>query len=176
MQILKEITGEIKNKKCFGGSMLNVIYDNYQRRAGFVAKILTCELFRDTQAQQICLLLLHKGCVPYFKMLEEWLLSGQIVDPYHEFMICQNPEEDLYPPHRIPSKPIILNLKSLSQYTVEEKNVFALLRSSADRILDSGTYFHVIQSMEKNSSFHSHWNLEFSFTTRQEVGFTTVHN
>jgi gamma-tubulin complex component 2 len=35
--------------------------------------------------------LLKAGCQPYFAMLEKWLCEGDLDDPFHEFMICQDP-------------------------------------------------------------------------------------
>lgn len=34
LAILKELTSEMKEQKCYGGSMLNLIFHKYQQRAG----------------------------------------------------------------------------------------------------------------------------------------------
>ncbi len=34
--------------------------------------------------------LLTAGCQPYFAMLEKWLREGDLDDPFHEFMVCQD--------------------------------------------------------------------------------------
>ena len=81
MAILEHVVTAIRERK--GGSLLNALHE------------LKTQVFPgDSVAQHVLESLLRGGSVPYFKMLDTWLESGVINDPFNEFMIetCECPD------------------------------------------------------------------------------------
>jgi gamma-tubulin complex component 2 len=74
MTVLEQAAIAIREQK--GGSLLNSLH-----------KLKTHTFAGDDIAQKDLESLLQKASVPYFKMLEAWLESGVIHDPFDEFMI-----------------------------------------------------------------------------------------
>ena len=74
MTVLEQVTLAIQDKK--GGSLLNCLHELKSR-----------DFAGDGIAQNVIKSLLEHASVPYFKMLEAWLESGMIHDPFDEFMI-----------------------------------------------------------------------------------------
>ena len=74
MSVLDRVVTVTQSTK--GGSLLNALHDvNIQH------------YFGNLKAQKILHFLLEKASVPYMLMLDNWLKSGALSDPYSEFMI-----------------------------------------------------------------------------------------
>lgn len=75
MLVLEHVISSVQERK--GGSLLNALHE------------LKTRIFAgDDIAQEVLDVMLQKGSVPYFKMLDAWLESGLIDDPFGEFMIA----------------------------------------------------------------------------------------
>jgi gamma-tubulin complex component 2 len=45
---------------------------------------------RDLEVKDMNVLLLEKAAQPFFKMIQQWIYLGKIIDPYDEFMVQEN--------------------------------------------------------------------------------------
>lgn len=53
---------------------------------------LNVNVFSDDQARDLFQFLLERASAPYFEILEKWVYEGKIYDPYHEFMVEEDPK------------------------------------------------------------------------------------
>jgi len=77
MHVLERVISAVQGRK--GGSLLNALHE-----------LKTRVFAGDGIAQEVLDILLQKGSVPFFNMLDAWLDSGAIDDPFSEFMIETN--------------------------------------------------------------------------------------
>ena len=45
------------------------------------------EMGGDERASNVTHFLLQRASVPYLDMLRRWIYEGNLIDPYHEFMV-----------------------------------------------------------------------------------------
>ena len=81
MLVLEHVITSIQERK--GGSLLNALHE-----------LKTRVFAGDDVAQEVLEVMLQKGSVPYFKMLDAWLESGLIDDPFGEFMVATSESSD----------------------------------------------------------------------------------
>ena len=116
-------------RHCRGGRTLALLHN------------MTIGLMGDVQIQKLALHLTHSACVPFFEMLSQWLLKGEVNDPYGEFMIKENKE---------------INQGSLHEeyndyfwerrYTAFQENIPIFLELVAEKILQTGKYLNVLRT------------------------------
>lgn len=76
---LADITKTIYKNQCYGGPILTVLHE----------KIMAIKS-GPTVVFDLGLLLIRQACVPYFEILKDWLIYGQINDCRNEFFIESN--------------------------------------------------------------------------------------
>ena len=130
MELLANIATTV-NKARFsrGGRTLSLLHN------------ATVSLMGNEQAQKLSLYVTECACVPFFVMLSQWLLKGEINDPYGEFMIEKNKE---------------INVGSLHEeyndyywegrYTAFQENIPTFLEVVAEKILQTGKYLNVVRT------------------------------
>lgn len=98
-------------------------------------------LLGNDQAQELLIDLTERAAVPYFSVLERWMLKGVIYDPSNEFMIEDN--------EVIRREEIETNHYAASywekRYNVRRECVPRFLNKYSDIILRTGKYLNVIR-------------------------------
>lgn len=125
-KICKLATDNIGTKIPAGGQLLNVIYVTMKKEG-------------NEQAQNLYKHLISEAAVPYFAMVESWIYSGLIHDPFNEF--------------EIKSQETLLREKNLfndtywdKRYTLDEDKVPRFFtKSLSQKILTTGKYLNVIR-------------------------------
>jgi len=145
MEVLDRVTREANRNYATGGALLNLIHERGIKHGG------------DRLARELFFHLMQQASLPYFEMLEHWIFTGVIKDPYGEFLI----EE------RADMKKEILNENVydnywVQRYTVRESQKPAFLNKVADKILKAGKYLNVIR--ECGRTFLNPHKAKISFT------------
>ncbi|GAX72609.1 hypothetical protein CEUSTIGMA_g65.t1 [Chlamydomonas eustigma] len=78
LKLLASVSAEAASRKLTSAGLLNLLH----------CKALS--LGGDQLGRALMHRLLAAGCVPYFQILERWLLDGVLDDPHQEFMIQEN--------------------------------------------------------------------------------------
>lgn len=128
MNVLRELTHDIKSSNVYGGGLLNLIYSKALRHAG---DKITTELYN---------FILKQGSDPYFEFLRSWIYRGTLVDPYAEFFV----QEDDY---------IVKDSanKFSEEYFWKKKymqipgNIFKIIEPVSERIFMTGKYINAIR-------------------------------
>ena len=113
-----------------GGALLNVIDDALSRTA-------------DEKSCEILNFILQSASVPYFDMLSSWLLAGELMDAYEEFMV------DAVTNDYNSSTTNHLNNFWDNRYTIRSQHVLHLLSKQEQQILTIGKYLNVIRECRK---------------------------
>ena len=126
---IQESTNSKVSKKVFGGSrILNILYEKMISLGG------------DPEVKKLIHHLLEKASVPFIEMLHTWIFTGQISDPFHEFMI-----------HETSSITKDVLQKDYSdvyweqKYTLVEDGIPTLFESVQTKILFAGKYLNVLR-------------------------------
>jgi gamma-tubulin complex component 2 len=142
MAVLEQVAIAIRERK--GGSLLNSLHE-----------LKTRVFAGDDIAQKDLETLLQKASVPYFKMMEAWLESGVIHDPFDEFMIelSERPIEISVTP------PILFGGYDgdvwNDMFRIRSYNVLKALLSSSvvqQQILMTGKYWNAVQQCPRTST------------------------
>ena len=111
--------------------------------------ILCCNISTaDEQESKILQHLLNSSSIPYFKMLSNWIYSGNLNDIYEEFMIYDNTEN---------VKNEDTSIWWANQFKLREENVLDIFRSVTstighvkntlpEKVLTTGKYLNVIRA------------------------------
>jgi gamma-tubulin complex component 2 len=154
LSTLETLTREIRSSKAKGGALLSIIHR------------LSLSMAGDTDTQKLFQFLMERSCVPYFKMVNDWVYNGQLDDLYSEFMICANlREEDSYDPAATYWE---------KRFTIRPEQVPIFLNESiATKILQSGKYLNVMSYSEtqiiNSTKVDSNHHIEFTSHKREYV-------
>ena len=130
LELLSHIAGTVSRaRQCRGGRTLSLLHD------------ITISLMGDEEGQKLALYVTKCACVPFFDMLYEWLVKGEVSDPYGEFMINEDREIDT------------LSLREEyndyyweRRYTASQENLPVFLEVVAGKILQTGKYLNVVRT------------------------------
>lgn len=98
---------------------------------------------RDRESKKVLQFLFSKTLVPYTEMLRKWLFTGQVYDPYHEFMVVENAS--------ITKEQLRRDVNDMyweQRFSLNDDCVPVFLESAKDKILTCGKYLNVIRECE----------------------------
>ncbi|XP_019853680.1 PREDICTED: gamma-tubulin complex component 2-like [Amphimedon queenslandica] len=130
LELLAHIADTISRARhCHGGRTLSLLHD------------ITSSLLGDKDGHKLSLYVTKCACSPFFRMLDEWLVKGEVSDPYGEFMISEDREIDT------------LSLREEyndyyweRRYTASQENLPVFLEVVAEKILQTGKYLNVVRT------------------------------
>jgi gamma-tubulin complex component 2 len=138
LDTLETLTRKIQACKAKGGKLLSIIHEISSAMGG------------DPETKKLFQFLMEKACVPFFNMVNDWVLSGKLDDMYSEFMICYNtaPESEYDQAAAYWEK----------RFTIRTDQVPDFLNEAiTTKILQSGKYLNVIRYASKTMD----WNVSF---------------
>lgn len=94
----------------------------------------------DSGARQLYSRLLDDSSRPFFDMLDTWLFSGELSDPYKEFMIAEN--------SNMSREALVQDFNAQyweEHWALREKHVPSALRPHVGRALTAGKYLNVVR-------------------------------
>lgn len=130
MELLANIASTVnKARYSRGGRTISLLHNT------------TMSLMGDAQAQKLSLYVTECACVPFFSMLSQWLLKGEVNDPYGEFMIEKNKEIGVGLLHEEYN-----DYYWEGRYTAFQENIPTFLEFVAEKILKTGKYLNVVRT------------------------------
>ncbi|KAJ6240790.1 gamma-tubulin complex component 2 [Anaeramoeba flamelloides] len=76
--LINNLIKELIELKAKGGILINLIQEHIEKYGS------------DLHSRSLFFFLLEKACKPYLQMVEKWLFTGIVEDPYEEFIIIKN--------------------------------------------------------------------------------------
>ncbi|XP_046665290.1 gamma-tubulin complex component 2-like isoform X2 [Homalodisca vitripennis] len=135
-QVLAKIANSINESEAIGGQTLTILHEE------------TMHYITDNNAQKLCMFLIGEASIPYFESLQRWLHKGIVFDPYMEFLIMDNVEEEA-------DANKVTGLYSDSywskRYTICNKNVPVFLNVVQEIILRTGRYLNVVRQCSETT-------------------------
>eukprot|EP00118_Oscarella_pearsei_P007621 m.37909 g.37909 ORF g.37909 m.37909 type:complete len:927 (+) comp32477_c0_seq6:89-2869(+) len=148
--ILHNISLRVVKGECRGGHLLSLLHT------------LTTGYVGDPSAQEFCLFLTQKACVPYFELLEQWIYQGVIRDPYAEFLVSE---------HRDVRKDRLKNRYNDAywdrRYTICRDRIPIFLQKVTDMVLRTGKYLNVTR--ECGRDVHCPGAKEIVYTLKERI-------
>ncbi|KAG8243615.1 Gamma-tubulin complex component 2 [Homalodisca vitripennis] len=125
-----------RQSEAIGGQTLTILHEE------------TMHYITDNNAQKLCMFLIGEASIPYFESLQRWLHKGIVFDPYMEFLIMDNVEEEA-------DANKVTGLYSDSywskRYTICNKNVPVFLNVVQEIILRTGRYLNVVRQCSETT-------------------------
>eukprot|EP00899_Mesostigma_viride_P008784 jgi/Mesvir1/17907/Mv12973-RA.1 len=128
MKLLAGTCAKASARRLTGASLLNLLNKEATGMGG------------DTSARDLLHRLLAAACAPYFSILERWVYTGVVDDPYGEFMIEERRE--------LAKESLTEDYNAeywQSRYALGRREVPVFLRGSAEGILTTGKYLNAIR-------------------------------
>ena len=152
LEILSRIAISITKGSCRGGKTLTNLHN------------LTSGYIGDSRCQELCLSLSQAASRPYFDMLEKWIYTGVVCDPYKEFMV---EEHEMIQKDRLHEE--YNDSYWERHYTVVQDNTPSFLEYLAEKILCTGKYLNVIRECGREVSFPKAKTIQYSVQERSYV-------
>jgi len=125
MENLYKLTTDCVNRK--GGALLNVIYKYVTNTS-------------DKPMKELFSFLLEKTSVPFLQILQKWIYSAKLEDPYGEFLIVQDKKQN-----KDNIEKDFNDCYWQKRYTYNEEMIPVFLQKLAHKILHSGKYLSVFR-------------------------------
>lgn len=152
LEILSRVAVAINRGACRGGKTLTHLHN------------VTCGYIGDERAQELSLHLTQAACKPYFEILEKWIYTGVISDPYREFMI---EEHEVIRKDRLHEE--YNDAYWERRYTVLQENIPSFLEQVAEKVLCTGKYLNVIRECGKEVAYSEARGACYTLQERQYV-------
>lgn len=132
-EVLADTVTKICHINARGAQVLSYLYDKISSLTG------------DINAQKIISHLMELSAVPYFEMLQLWILKGVIIDPHHEFLVEDN---DIVQRNNVTNNNSVNHYSAEyweKRYTIRPDCIPKFVIGYSDIILRTGKYLNVIR-------------------------------